>query len=107
MHEGAEAAMLLGDEAVMADAYALLAPFAGRLTVSGRASCSYGTVNLLLGRLAARLGRDEVAAAHIDAAEATAERGGLTALVEAARAARAGRRPRGGRPRGRRARGWS
>ena len=89
MHEAGEAALALGDEAVMADAERLLAPFAGRLVLSGRASCCYGLVDTMLGRLASRLGRPADAAARFDAAEAAAARDGLTPLGAMARAARA------------------
>ncbi|HET6692475.1 MAG TPA: hypothetical protein VFG74_16600, partial [Miltoncostaeaceae bacterium] len=90
MHESAEAALALGDEVVMADAERLLVPFRGRLVLSGRATCSYGLVDTMLGRLAARLGRAGEAAARLDAAEAIAARNALTPLGEMARAARAG-----------------
>lgn len=89
MHEAGEAALILGDEAVMADVERLSAPFGGRLVLSGRAACCYGLVDTMLGRLAARLGRPADADARFDAAEATAARGGLTPLGAMARAARA------------------
>ncbi len=89
MHEAGEAALILGDEAVMADVERLSAPFGGRIVLSGRAACCYGLVDTMLGRLAARLGRPGEAAARFDAAEATAARGGLTPLAAMARAARA------------------
>ncbi|HTI34151.1 MAG TPA: hypothetical protein VL422_10780, partial [Miltoncostaea sp.] len=89
IHEAAEASLLLDDAALAAETERLLTPFAGRLVLSGRAACCYGLVDTMLGRLAARLGRADVAAARFDAAEATAAREGLTAFGAMTRAARA------------------
>jgi hypothetical protein len=66
--ELAEASVLIGDATFAPTLYERLAPYAGRPVTAGRAVCSYGAVDHRLGRLAALLGRDVDAAAHLEAA---------------------------------------
>jgi DNA-binding SARP family transcriptional activator len=63
--ECAETSILLGvaDHAELL--YERLAPYAGRPATAGRAVCSYGAVDRALGGLAALLGREDDAVAHL------------------------------------------
>jgi tetratricopeptide (TPR) repeat protein len=65
--ECAGAALALDDHERAAQVYDLLAPFAGRPVTAGRAVSSYGAADRLLGELAALLGRDAEAEAHLRA----------------------------------------
>jgi hypothetical protein len=61
-------AALLGATDQAAELYALLAPYAGRAVLVGRAAICLGPVDLHLGLLATALGRHDAAAAHLDQA---------------------------------------
>jgi DNA-binding SARP family transcriptional activator len=79
--EGAEAAMLLGDRAVMETALELAQPMAGRMVTAGRAHVAYGFVNDLLGRLCAALGRPDEAGRYLEAARDQALAAGFAPFV--------------------------
>jgi hypothetical protein len=64
MAEIAEAAALLGDRDNARVAYELLAPYAGRNLVAGRAVFTYGSAHHYLGLLAMTAGRPEAALDH-------------------------------------------
>jgi DNA-binding SARP family transcriptional activator len=65
--ESAEACIVLGAEDHAAVIYERLAPYAGRPATSGRAVCSFGSIDRHLGGLAALLGRRDDAARHLRA----------------------------------------
>lgn len=74
----------LGPDESRKQVYDLLVPLAGTGAVVGGAAAFQGPVDLYLGRLAAALGRPELAAAHYRAGLAFAERLGAPAWVRVA-----------------------
>lgn len=78
----------LGDATRAAHLAAMLAPYAGRGIVTGLPACVWlGTVDLLLGRLAATAGDLEAAAGHFEAAIAFGEANALRAFTAEAQEA--------------------
>jgi len=74
--ELAQAMALTGDATYAAGAYERLAPYAGRNIVNARGAAGYGAAALPLGLLAALLGRQDDARAHLtDAVERNAALG--------------------------------
>jgi hypothetical protein len=63
--ELAQASVLIGDATFGPTLYHRLLPYAGLPVTAGRAVCSYGAVDLMLGGLAALLGRDIDAVRHL------------------------------------------
>jgi tetratricopeptide (TPR) repeat protein len=63
--ELAQASVLIGDATFGPALYDRLLPYAGLPVTAGRAVCSYGAVDLMLGGLAALLGRDIDAVRHL------------------------------------------
>jgi RecA/RadA recombinase len=84
--ELAEASVLIGDDTFASTLYDRLAPYAGRPVTAGRAICSYGAVDLMLGHLAVMLGRRSDAVRHLKDAVALNARFGC--VVWRARAER-------------------
>jgi hypothetical protein len=66
--ESAETVAILGDAALAARLYEMIAPYAGRPLTAGRAIGSYGMADRHLGLLACVLGRHADAVAHLEAA---------------------------------------
>jgi DNA-binding SARP family transcriptional activator len=74
--EMAQAMALVGDARHAADVYELLAPYADRNVINARAAYGYGSASHHLGVLAALLGDDARATAHLEDAIAMNERMG-------------------------------
>ncbi|MGZ4448771.1 MAG: BTAD domain-containing putative transcriptional regulator [Nocardioides sp.] len=83
-----EVGLHLGDADLAARAYALLAPYAGRVTSAG-SSLASGPVDAYLALGAAAAGERAVAAGHADAALALAEEWGLAVFADWLREQRA------------------
>ena len=85
--EVAQAIAIVGDATHAAGAYDRLAPYADRNVVNARGAGGYGSAELHLGLLAALLGRDAAARAHLTAAVERNAALGADAWTAAARAA--------------------
>jgi tetratricopeptide (TPR) repeat protein len=70
----ADAAVLVGDPAVVASILRQLTPFGGQLSVAGRGVVCLGAIDRRLGMLSAQLGRRGQAEAHLRSALALEER---------------------------------
>src|SRR5262249_8384876 len=76
-----EACALLGDTRRAAILYPLLAPFADMTLIAGPGGASFGSAARIAGLLAATLGRQDEALAHIDRAVQINERAGALAWL--------------------------